>query len=88
LDHEFYVNNKDVRSKTKKLQIVVDQDYINPITKNRLKVKKIDHSKRFVTVRPSIERMMEEDKRKSIVSQPESDHVHHFCCSCSSKLTL
>ena len=61
LDHEFYVNNKDARSKTKKPQIVIDQDFINQVAK---KFKKIDHSKRFVTVRPSLDRIEKESRNK------------------------
>lgn len=53
----------------------------------------VDHSKRFVTVRPTLERMLEEEreqlKRKSIISQPEIDHHHHnFCCACSQRISI
>lgn len=75
-----------MRQKPSQKFVTIDSDYINPII-----TKKRDRSKRFVTVRPTLERMMEaEQKRNSFVQlQPEVDHQHHnICCACSQRLTL
>lgn len=42
-DHLFCVDNKDVRSKTKSVPVIIDQSYEHEIRKS-------DHSRRFTTI--------------------------------------
>ena len=51
-DHLLYVDSKDVRSKSKKEPIIIDQTYTHEIRKK-------NHSNRFTTVRPTIEQLIE-----------------------------